>query len=585
MQYLQKHFKKVLIPFLILGGFFFSHQALAYDVITSQNNTTAHTATNWISEGTYGTNNPNGRGFYFDASIAGDLSEYTTNINLYNSSGGSGDNQWSAELLDDTATPLDCISDPITVADAYSGTINFTNFAGAGCALSASTEYIIVINRVVTGPANWRFNMYFASGADLSHNMNHIIWVDNGATSASVSPNPSTESEAQGGTTELTWGTVSGDGAFCYYSGLDGSFISCNGVSLNESLSPTALSGMSAPTTADPDGYLILVVDLINDAGTDITDFLAACDAEDEGTCMAAVGAANYQEVLYVVEEDPVIDSISFNTPPIPDASQFPFSQWSVDYQAIEAGDTIKINVCPELTSCPRYDVLAASLIATQEPITKIVAFSAPLSPGVTYTATAYLMDGDVELATDEVTFSVSYTTPYGTGSSTSAFDPSVLNCDQYAFIESYDAYITDFPFFASTTPQRITCEAKSFAGAVVSFMFVPGQIADSVGVLQTNIEAFKTVFPFSVYYSVTGSVEEGIASSTADATLSVDLPSLSGATVTEVDVLTENTITDALTTTHCDADCAEGIKTRLFNWIKVIIWTSAGITAVAIII
>jgi len=290
-----------------------------------------------------------------------------------------------------------------------------------------------------------------------------------------------------------------------------------------------------------------------------------------------------YLTVTDVPYTAPWEDTIAFNAPPTPNASSFPFSSWSVDYTSINAGNSIKINVCPTSTSCPRYDTLNASLIATGNAITKTIPFSAPLNSGVSYTAIAYLYNGTTTLATSTVSFDLSFTSAYGTGTSTNMFASSTLNCEQYPFVHEYSAF--NVPFFATTTPNRIGCEIKSLTGSILTFMFVPGQIADSVGILQNNIQSFKNVIPFSIYFSVTSSTIEGLSATSTGNSISVDLPSLSGATVTTVPIITSTTLTDAFTTTHCNSTCASAIKTRIFNWIKVLIWGSAGIAAITLII
>jgi len=145
MQYLQKHFKKLVIPFLVLGGLLFTQNALAVITATYSNTTTAATATNWISDGSYGTSNPNGRGWYWTASVTGELDHGTMDIALYNYSGGSGQNSWRMHLLDGSGTPLDCQTTDINIADAYSGSVTFSTFTGPQCSITASTNYTMLL--------------------------------------------------------------------------------------------------------------------------------------------------------------------------------------------------------------------------------------------------------------------------------------------------------------------------------------------------------------------------------------------------------------------------------------------------------
>lgn len=158
----------------------------------------------------------------------------------------------------------------------------------------------------------------------------------------------------------------------------------------------------------------------------------------------------------------------------------------------------------------------------------------------------------------------------------------SSLNCGQYAFTDNYIG--GTLPFFASSTPNRIGCEMKVFAGNMATFFLVPS--TTSTAALQNKLDSFKSVVPFSIFFNVYGGIISGVSTSTtgASSTLSINLPTLTRGTNITVPVLTSTTITAPLTGAHCNSDCATGIKTAWFTWISRGIWAGTGLLSIAIL-
>lgn len=292
--------------------------------------------------------------------------------------------------------------------------------------------------------------------------------------------------------------------------------------------------------------------------------------------------------------ESPGTDSIAFETPPVANATNFPFPQWTVNYTAAEPGASIKINVCPYLTSCIRYDTLPVSLPEADDPVTKNVLLSGPLTPGGNFTAIAYLYHGEDTLATSSIDFGISITPAYGTTTSTNQFASSTLNCDQYAWFDdvAFDFVIasTSIPWVASTTGDRAFCETKEFLGEAVTFMFVPGQLNDSVGYVSDSITGYKTVLPFSIYFETMDAIQTGLEGATSgpSTSLGIIIPDMGADPddYVQIDLITSSSLTDALQQSqYCNLSCATNIKDTLFGWMSTAMWAVAGLAAIAIII
>lgn len=299
---------------------------------------------------------------------------------------------------------------------------------------------------------------------------------------------------------------------------------------------------------------------------------------------------------IYQVWDDgvgPVTDAIAFIAPPVNNATQVPFPQWTVQYKAQDPGASIKINVCPYLTNCPRYDVLPVSLAAATASTTKNVLLSAPLVNGTRYVAIAYLYHGTTTLATSSVDFQIASLPSYGTTTSTDQFASSTLNCPQYPWFEDveFDFVVgsTTIPWLADTFADRGFCETKKFVGETATFLFVPGQINDSVGYVGESISGFKTVLPFSIYFTAIDAIEGSLeGSTTTDQTLGIIIPDM-GADPDEyrhVTLISSTTITDALQQSqYCDASCAEETRDTYFGWLETIMYAGTLLVAVALIL
>jgi len=166
------------------------------------------------------------------------------------------------------------------------------------------------------------------------------------------------------------------------------------------------------------------------------------------------------------------------------------------------------------------------------------------------------------------------------------------LGCAAIPFISNYDAYITSFPFFATSSAARVGCEVKNVVFTGASFLFVPGYAASTTGItvldgtatLKDEANGLKQVLPFSIYFTITDAVGTGLNAAATSSDLTVKLPGLQPNTDLTYTVLSSTTITDPLTTSFCNTACAVGIRSSWFTWITRGIWGTAGIAALAII-
>jgi len=175
-------------------------------------------------------------------------------------------------------------------------------------------------------------------------------------------------------------------------------------------------------------------------------------------------------------------------------------------------------------------------------------------------------------------------------------FTTSTANCAQYPFISTYSAYITDFPFFATTSPQRVVCEFNLGMGNLAGFVVGYGSwsnavFGDSFGTLGKAVGSFKTAPPFSLYFNATDGIRNAISSSTPSTyDLKLKLPSWSmggdaGNTDFTLTTLTSTTLQTALTTNLCNTACATTRKDFAFDWMRVVIWASQGILIVGMVL
>jgi len=183
---------------------------------------------------------------------------------------------------------------------------------------------------------------------------------------------------------------------------------------------------------------------------------------------------------------------------------------------------------------------------------------------------------------------------PDTTASSTTNTAINALNCAQYAFIETYDAYITDFPFFAYTAPKRVGCEIVSLIYQGGQVLIIPGKVLDGRGAVTSQLTEFKTVLPFVLYFGTIDAVQNGLnaGASTTPTTLGFLYPATYNAdmlnpdTMTSFTVISTTTLTDFLQRSqYCDLTCANSIKETYFDWMRVIIWIGTGLLAIGIIL
>jgi len=151
----------------------------------------------------------------------------------------------------------------------------------------------------------------------------------------------------------------------------------------------------------------------------------------------------------------------------------------------------------------------------------------------------------------------------------------AALNCTQYPFISSYSAYITDYPFFATTTPQRIGCEIKGVVYGVFDFLLVPA--TSTVAELSNSWSNTRTVFPFSVPFTIIDATNESIESASSSVG-TYEIAFDSDVMGVHVSILDGDTMERGLTTEHCDATCAAARKETIFSTMSFIIWIAAAI-------
>lgn len=140
---------------------------------------------------------------------------------------------------------------------------------------------------------------------------------------------------------------------------------------------------------------------------------------------------------------------------------------------------------------------------------------------------------------------------PWIDTTSTAALTPAVLNCTQYQFIDTSGLV----PWFATTTAERVGCEVKSVASAVLQFIFVPGALGDSVGVMSDGFATFKGVVPFKTFFDTKDAIVHEVSmtgSSTESLYINFYLPGVSSST-TRIEVLTPTTFEDLFNTAARD--------------------------------
>jgi len=557
MQFMQKHTKKFLIPFLILGGILFTQQV--------------HAASFWA---------------YYPLEI-GDISDHSGNGRDLTAFNGSG--VWP-EI--DNAAPLLSGS---TNAIAHTTTAN--NFGNYPADQDCQTEGL-----------NWN-GVYSLS-----------FWLKTNSSGANIFG-------GRCGTKGSIEVYVDGSGELWYWDTTGAHYVQ-SGFAINDNATHFFV------LTATGTDLTMFVDDVLVDTDTQDT----GVSGTNEGT---AVGAAHnggdlphytlddvafWTDALDQSEVDAMwnggagapagglitIPTLSWDTPTYPTSTRADFYSWKLNVNDPDTSTTGNM-ICTYYDTVDRggygntgaytyYDCASIAAFSNIQPfwIPKSTDLY-PLSNGTSTTWYAYSEWYDSTTATSSTLIANSATisfvitgtkpavnpdltdgSPYNDATSTTRLNPATLNCPQYAFTDTYFGAI---PFFASSTADRITCEIKKTASDVLQWTFTPGQIGSSTQTLSNTLTGFKEIFPMSVYFTVTTAAKNSVASSTMSPTLSVDLPSLSGATVTSVPILTSTTLTSALTTTHCDSTCAVAIKDRIMNWLKTLIWASAGVAAVVIII
>jgi len=237
-----------------------------------------------------------------------------------------------------------------------------------------------------------------------------------------------------------------------------------------------------------------------------------------------AVRAGGYDDertaTLYA-DDGTTGDSVTFDSPRASSSRPTQFN-WIVSYEAsTTVSGALEVNVCPYLTSCGRIDRYLANFVANPAGGTATFYTITPLSPGAK-TAVVYLKNAatGATIATDTVYFTVTGDT-YST--STTQASSSVTCSFNLALVGEIDpcatAYWLIVPPIDPDTGNYVTIQR---------YLDIP--------------ELAQTIFPFSVWYSVTDTLSTSTADGSNFGTLRITVPTGANTTTT-VTILSTSTI------------------------------------------
>jgi len=253
-------------------------------------------------------------------------------------------------------------------------------------------------------------------------------------------------------------------------------------------------------------------------------------------------------------------DSVTI-TSPVASSSQLDFSQWQVQYNNATAGASIKINVCPYLTSCPRYDSLPLSLGATTVTTTKTFLKSSPLHAG-RWTAVAYLYHGSETLATSSIDFYIVGSVGSPTGVSTSTFAAAIDS-----FSATLDVDCSDYDGFSDfLNLDAWGCYLKKVFYGAIDIFIVPDAAFNDF--LSDGASTFKSVFPFSIFFDIAGVAQQVADENSTVATSSLQTPELGP--LPSFTILSEDTLPSAVGQSATD---------MYFSIIEAVLWIMTGLT------
>ncbi len=320
-------------------------------------------------------------------------------------------------------------------------------------------------------------------------------------------------------------------------------------------------------------------------------NILGTCLGHSAADCFT--GGAEFGLVQFTVNNSiapPLTPGISFERP-LSGNSVADFQTWAIAASSTTAlgplgGKTIIIDYgCNPATyagsigSCPFQDSL---VIPSNVPyyVSDIFIAKSQTLKTLLYFAEAHLLNssGTAEIANSGlISFTIdstfpptlvpSSTTPYAYSTSTNLLSPGALACVDGVSFEAFGCYL------------------ELAVGKIGQFLFVPS--TDLTTQFQVILASYKNIFPFQIFFGITDSVQQGIAtaSSSPPGTLTLSIPGLHyGQDDFTVVVLTSTTLKTVLTTTHCDSTCAQGHKDALFSVLTMLIWLGASLEAIHII-
>lgn len=133
-----------------------------------------------------------------------------------------------------------------------------------------------------------------------------------------------------------------------------------------------------------------------------------------------------------------------------------------------------------------------------------------------------------------------------------------------------------DVPLFSSGTMRMIACTSKDILKSIIDWIFVPPKFVTDIW--SEQIQHTKEVPPFNIVWGVVTAFQQTASSTSANSLnyndLKLDIPEAH----INTQILSADMVKTWLTTSHCDATCAQGRKDTIFNWITAIIWLGAGI-------
>lgn len=144
-------------------------------------------------------------------------------------------------------------------------------------------------------------------------------------------------------------------------------------------------------------------------------------------------------------------------------------------------------------------------------------------------------------------------------------------------------------PFTNASSSLEADCGWNSLSGCLINagvfignFLFKPSSL--SLDAIEFQINSLQSVFPFSAYFSVRDALEDGVATTTTNTSLNIQLAGLTYTNTVNLTFLNSSTLVTAFTTTHCDAACASATRDRVFLYMRLTLWAITGMAIIKIV-